>query len=120
MAPPPPASRGPKSCASRESPRAAVQGAASRLASADGWELWPTVLWPDCPPVGPNPVGAPCDVTGEAPHGCAEGLVCFYWGDEITACDGGCRTPGTECTVDDDCVGDDVCHLGYCVWCCPG
>ncbi|MBN1769923.1 MAG: hypothetical protein JXB32_01580 [Deltaproteobacteria bacterium] len=87
---------------------------------ADGWELWPTVSWPECPPAGPNPEGAPCDVMGDDPHGCAEGLVCFYWGDEITACDGECRPYGTECTVDDDCAGDDVCHLGYCVWCCPG
>ncbi|NMC69882.1 MAG: hypothetical protein GYA57_07410 [Myxococcales bacterium] len=86
----------------------------------DGWELWPTVLWPDCPPAGPNPAGAPCDATGEDPHGCAAGLVCFYWDDVISACDGVCRPPGTECTVDDDCIGDDVCHLGYCVWCCPG
>lgn len=87
---------------------------------ADGWELWPTTLPPDCPPAGPNPEGAPCDVMGDDPYGCADGLVCFYWGDEITACDGVCRPHGTECTVDSDCDGDDVCHLGYCVWCCPG
>lgn len=87
---------------------------------AEGWEVWPTTLPGDCPPVGPNPEGASCDVMDEDPYGCADGLVCFYWGDVIWSCDGECRPPGTECTIDDDCDGDDVCYLGYCVWCCPG
>jgi len=86
-----------------------------------GIELWVTNTPDECGPAGPNPEGASCDLMGE--NECAEGLICFYWGDVIAGCDGTCRPPGTECTEEtqaEDCAADQICHEGYCVWCCPG
>jgi hypothetical protein len=45
-----------------------------------------------------------------------------YHGDrcEGGTCVGTCRPWGDECVTDTDCGPEDVCHMGYCVWCCPG
>lgn len=87
-----------------------------------GVELWVTNTPDECGPAGPNPEGAACDIMGGV-NECADGLICFYWGDVIMGCDGICRPPGTECTEEtqeEDCGEEQICHEGYCVWCCPG
>lgn|GEM_PF-7117576 len=48
---------------------------------------------------------------------CAEGLICYFWGDVVMLCSGTCRYPGNECQVDSDCHDDEVCYYGYCEWC---
>jgi hypothetical protein len=87
-------------------------------------EVWPLTPIEECGPRGPNPAGAPCSVYDDDDEGgCAEGLVCHYWGDVISICDGTCMLPGTECaeeTEELDCPEGDVCYQGYCEWCCPG
>jgi len=85
----------------------------------EGFEIWAMGSAGDCPPPGPNPEGEPCNALEDG-GGCADGLHCFYWGDTIFACDGTCRPWGEECDTDPDCPPDDVCYMGYCVWCCPG
>jgi hypothetical protein len=85
-----------------------------------GPELWITTAPGECAPPGPNPVGERCDAFEEDGVDCAEGLICYYWGDVVMGCDGECRPPGTECTLDEDCTDGDVCVHGYCEWCCPG
>jgi hypothetical protein len=90
--------------------------------SAYGVELWPVAPIDECGPRGPNPAGASCQAFDDG-GGCAEGLVCHYWGDVVTVCDGTCVLPGTECTEEtqeEDCPEGDVCYQGYCEWCCPG
>ncbi len=92
-------------------------------AEVGGLELWPLHRADDCGPRGPNPEGLPCNAFSGRADECEEGLICFYWGDEITRCEGICRPPGTECTSDTeviDCDEGEVCHEGYCMWCCPG
>jgi hypothetical protein len=85
---------------------------------SEGAELWVTRWDDDCPPLGRNPEGASCTPMGD--DDCAEGLVCFYWGDVLDNCIATCMPFGTECTFDTDCDEGDVCHQGYCMWCCPG
>ncbi len=86
----------------------------------DGLEIWAMNTVEDCPPPGPNPAEASC-TPYEGPEGqCDDGLICFFWGDVLDRCIAVCRPPGTECAVDADCTDGDVCHQGYCVWCCPG
>ncbi|MBN1774112.1 MAG: hypothetical protein JXB32_22830 [Deltaproteobacteria bacterium] len=86
---------------------------------ATGPELWVTTQPYECAPPGPNPAGERCHIDSAEPD-CADGLICFYWGDVVMGCDGECRPVGTECTVDEDCADGDVCVHGYCEWCCPG
>lgn len=85
-------------------------------------ELWPLHGTDDCAPLGPNPEGSPCQAFSPD-HGCEEGLICYYWADVVTLCDGTCRQPGTMCTPEtqeEDCPEGFVCYEGYCDWCCPG
>lgn len=86
----------------------------------DGFEIWAMNTVEDCPPPGPNPAEASCTPYDEPEGQCAEGLICFFWGDVLDRCIATCRPPGTECALDTDCDDGDVCHEGYCVWCCPG
>lgn len=86
------------------------------------FELWPLHGTDDCAPLGPNPEGGTCEPFSPD-HGCEEGLICYYWADEASLCDGTCRQPGTMCTPEtqeEDCPEGDVCYEGYCEWCCPG
>lgn len=87
---------------------------------AGGFELWAMNGPDDCPPPGPNPVDATCTPYSGLEGQCQEDLICFYWGDVMDRCVATCRPPGDECTVDEDCPPEDVCHEGYCMWCCPG
>lgn len=55
----------------------------------------------------------PCDPTGTAETGCAKGLHCFLFGNEVTDCEcrGARRTggDGTACTRGDDCAPGLLC-----------